>query len=50
MPHLVAGAALLAVDEVMTHWADDPSIPDPLGLLDQALEILDTPILRPTGC
>jgi AcrR family transcriptional regulator len=48
-PHLVAGAALLAVDEVMTLWADDPSIPDPLGLLDQALAILDGPMLRPVG-
>jgi AcrR family transcriptional regulator len=48
-PHLVAGAALLAVDEVMTLWADDPSMPDPLGLLDQALEILDGPLLRPAG-
>ena len=26
-PHLAAGAALLAIDEVMTLWADDPSIP-----------------------
>jgi AcrR family transcriptional regulator len=49
MPHLVAGAALLAVDEVMTLWSDDPSMPDPLGLLDQALEILDGPMLRPVG-
>jgi AcrR family transcriptional regulator len=48
-PHLVAGAALLAVDEVMTLWADDPSVPDPLGLLDQALDILDGPMLRPMG-
>jgi AcrR family transcriptional regulator len=48
-PHLVAGSALLVVDEVMTLWADDPSIPDPLGLLDRALEILDGPMLRPLG-
>jgi AcrR family transcriptional regulator len=47
--HLVAGAALLAVDEVMTLWADDPSMSDPLGLLDQALEILDGSLLRPPG-
>ncbi len=47
LPHLVAGAALLAVDEVMTLWADDPTIPDPLGLLDQALEIFDGPMLHP---
>ena len=47
-PHLVAGAAQVAVDEVMTLWADDPSIPDPLGLLDKALEILDGPMLRPS--
>jgi AcrR family transcriptional regulator len=39
-PRLAAGAALLAVDEAMTLWADDPSIPDPITLLDQALEIL----------
>jgi AcrR family transcriptional regulator len=39
-PRLAAGAALLAVDEVMTQWADDPTMPDPITLLDQALEIL----------
>ncbi len=44
-PHLAAGAALLAVDEVMTLWADDPSISDPLSLLDEALEILGGPLL-----
>jgi AcrR family transcriptional regulator len=44
-PHLAAGAALLAIDEVMTLWADDPSLPNPLGLLDQALHILDGPSL-----
>lgn len=46
-PHLAAGAALLAIDEVMTLWADDPSLPNPLGLLDQALHILDGPSLFP---
>jgi AcrR family transcriptional regulator len=46
-PHLAAGAALLAIDEVMTLWADDPSIPDPLRLLDQAFHILDGPLLFP---
>jgi AcrR family transcriptional regulator len=45
--HLAAGAALLAIDEVMTLWADDPSLPNPLGLLDQALHILDGPSLFP---
>ena len=44
-PRLAAGAALLAIDEVMTLWADDPSLQDPLGLLDQALRILDGPSL-----
>ena len=44
-PHLAAGAALLVVDEVMSLWADDPSIPDPLGLLDQAWSIIDGPLL-----
>jgi len=48
-PHLVAGAALLAVDEVMSLWADDRSIPDPLGLLGKALDILDGPMLLPAG-
>jgi AcrR family transcriptional regulator len=45
VPHLAAGAALLVVDEVMSLWADDPSIPDPLGLLDQAWSIIDGPLL-----
>jgi AcrR family transcriptional regulator len=44
VPHLAAGAALLVVDEVMTLWADDPSIPDPLGLLDEAMAIIDGPL------
>jgi hypothetical protein len=42
-----AGAALLAIDEVMTLWADDRSIPDPLSLLDQGFHILDGPLLFP---
>ena len=46
-PRLAAGAALLAVDEVMTLWADDPSLGDPLGLLHQALQILDGPSIFP---
>lgn len=45
--HLAAGAALLAIDEVMTLWADDPSLGDPLGLLHQALQILDGPSIFP---
>jgi AcrR family transcriptional regulator len=48
-PHLAAGAALLAIDEVMTMWADHPSIPDPLSLLEQALDILRGPLLFSTG-
>jgi hypothetical protein len=46
-PHLVAGSALLAIDEVMTMWADDPSLPDPLSLLDEALRLLDGSPLFP---
>jgi AcrR family transcriptional regulator len=45
--HLAAGAALLAIDEVMTLWADDPSLRDPLGLLEEALQILDGPSIFP---
>ena len=45
--HLAAGAALLAIDEVMTLWADDAALRDPLGLLYQALEILDGPSIFP---
>jgi AcrR family transcriptional regulator len=45
--HLAAGAALLAIDEVMTLWADDPSLRDPLALLHEALQILDGPSLFP---
>ena len=40
---LAAGTALLAIEEVMTLWADDPTLSDPLGLLDEALQILDGP-------
>ena len=45
--HLAAGAALLAIDEVMTMWADDPSLRDPLGLLNEAFQILDGPSIFP---
>ena len=43
--HLAAGTALLAIEEVMTLWADDPNLSDPLDLLHQALQILDGPSL-----
>jgi AcrR family transcriptional regulator len=43
--HLAAGAALLVVDEVMTLWADDPSIPDPLELLAEGMGIMEGPLL-----
>jgi AcrR family transcriptional regulator len=43
--HIVAGTVLLVIDEVMTMWADDASISDPLGLLDEALRILKGPSL-----
>lgn len=39
--HLAAGTALLAIEEVMTLWADDPTLHDPLELLNQALAILE---------
>jgi AcrR family transcriptional regulator len=39
--HLAAGTALLAIEEVMTLWADDSALRDPLGLLDEALAILE---------
>jgi AcrR family transcriptional regulator len=45
--HLAAGAALLAIEEVMTLWADQPSLRDPLDLLDEALRILDGPSIFP---
>jgi AcrR family transcriptional regulator len=38
---LVAGAALLAVDEVMSCWATDPSGADLLGMLDEAFDLLE---------
>jgi len=43
--HIVAGTVLLVIDEVMTMWADDASISDPLGLVDEALRILKGPSL-----
>jgi AcrR family transcriptional regulator len=46
-PHLAAGAALLAIDEALEQWAADPSIADPMGLLNEALDILDGPLLFP---
>jgi AcrR family transcriptional regulator len=48
-PHLAAGAALLAIDEVMTLWADHSSMPSPLSLLGQALDILGGPLLFLAG-
>ncbi len=42
-PHLAAGAALLAIDEVMSLWADGVSTSSPISLLDQALDILAGP-------
>jgi AcrR family transcriptional regulator len=39
--HLVAGAALLAVDEVMARWAQDATDPDLLGLLNEAFDLLE---------
>jgi AcrR family transcriptional regulator len=39
--HLVAGAALLAVDEVMARWAEDATGPDLLGLLNEAFDLLE---------
>ena len=44
--HIVAGTILLVIDEVMTMWADDASLFDPLGLLAEALRILEEPPLR----
>jgi AcrR family transcriptional regulator len=44
-PHLVAGVVLLVIDEVMSRWADDPSIPDPLSLLDEALRVFSEPLI-----
>ncbi|MBL7491708.1 TetR family transcriptional regulator [Frankia sp. AgB1.9] len=45
---LVAGTVLLVLEEVMSRWADDPSLADPLGLLDAALRLLGEPLL-PAG-
>jgi AcrR family transcriptional regulator len=42
---LAAGVALLAVEEAVAAWTDDPSIGDPVTLLDHALDILDGPLL-----
>jgi AcrR family transcriptional regulator len=39
--HLVAGAALLAVDEVMACWADDATNPDVVEMLDEAFDVLE---------
>jgi AcrR family transcriptional regulator len=39
--HLVAGAALLAVDEVMACWADDPTNPNVVEMLDEAFDLLE---------
>jgi AcrR family transcriptional regulator len=38
---LVAGAALLAVDEVMSCWAADATSSDLLGMLDEAFNLLE---------
>ena len=43
-PNLAAGAALLAVEEVMAHWADDTGYPDLMVLLDEAFELLRDPL------
>ena len=45
--HLAAGAALLAIDEAMTLWANDASLRNPLGLLNEALQILAGPSIFP---
>jgi AcrR family transcriptional regulator len=46
---LLAGTVLLVLDEVMSRWADDPALPDPLGLLDEALRVLAEPLLPADG-
>ena len=38
---LVAGAALLAVEEVMARWAEDSANGSVLALLDEAFDLLD---------
>jgi AcrR family transcriptional regulator len=47
--HLVAGAALLAVDEVMACWAEDPTNPDVLGLLHEAFDLLESSLFDGAG-
>jgi AcrR family transcriptional regulator len=39
---LVAGAALLAVEEVMARWAEDSGNGNVLALLDEAFDLLDS--------
>jgi AcrR family transcriptional regulator len=43
--HLAAGIALVIVDEVMALWADRPSQPDPLDLLNEAFDVLGGTLL-----
>jgi AcrR family transcriptional regulator len=47
--HLAAGIALVVVDEVMALWADRPSEPDPLELLDEAFDVLGESLLTRVG-
>jgi AcrR family transcriptional regulator len=47
--HLAAGIALVIVDEVMALWADQPSEPDPLELLDEAFGVLGGSLLPRLG-
>jgi AcrR family transcriptional regulator len=42
---LLAGTVLLVFEEIMTRWADDPTLPNPLGLLDEALRVLSEPLI-----
>jgi AcrR family transcriptional regulator len=42
---LAAGIALVIVDEVMALWADRPSQPDPLDLLNEAFDVLGGTLL-----
>jgi AcrR family transcriptional regulator len=44
--HLVAGAALLAVDEVMACWADDATNPDVVEMLDEAFDVLENSLFE----
>ncbi len=48
-PHLAAGAALLAVEEVMAHWAEANGDPDLMALLDEAFELLHDPLSERAG-